>query len=516
MKKILSFFVAGALALGLIGCSGDLHDMTYTEDCIGLYLAGDIQTDKENRAKLTFVDATTQKLVFKYDSSTMNYWGGGNGKINFKLVTDATSWTQDFGWKKDIAKTISINDDFIELYARDSANSNPGNIVVENLIDGKEYTVEVNYDAANLVAKVRIVGDAIDFPTLKVVTVDENGKDAESFSMTREGTTYSYTTIPAEDGSVKYYITNGYLYFGKDGKCSVEKPGAEDLAVFEYKKENDKKGDPVVYGIVVKTSFDTTSDVTISSGIYDTSFFATAGFVGSITGFDWNGSVLLTKYREDNSKWVYPFVATSNNAKFSIQMKPGVWNGSIAGDGMWCYGGRANDDAGDAKVIKPTDTAATEMVARDKDSSETNMLVSGLKICSEYELVITVNGTKVSAQVVLVKENPEQLQDITIKVSSKNGFQDNTVIILKECAIPGVTEVDGSLFSWSGGTKVTCGKELPVVIEANCNKYEDWVKNQCDKLIPMESAAAKLQVGGTEAFIVFKLGETTTITEFKK
>lgn len=27
MKKILSFVVAGALALGLIGCSGDLHDV---------------------------------------------------------------------------------------------------------------------------------------------------------------------------------------------------------------------------------------------------------------------------------------------------------------------------------------------------------------------------------------------------------------------------------------------------------------------------------------------------------
>ena len=122
MKKLLSFLAAGALALGLIGCSGDLHDYEANEECIGLYLAGDVQKDKDNRGKLTFVDANTQTYKFTYDSTKHIYWGGAKGTINFKLVTDATTWTQDFGWKKDTPVFLSLNDDFLTLQARDAAN----------------------------------------------------------------------------------------------------------------------------------------------------------------------------------------------------------------------------------------------------------------------------------------------------------------------------------------------------------------------------------------------------------
>ena len=214
MKKLLSFLAAGALALGLIGCSGDLHDYEANEECIGLYLAGDVQKDKDNRGKLTFVDANTQTYKFTYDSTKHTYWGGAKGTINFKLVTDATTWTQDFGWKKDTPVFLSLNDDFLTLQARDAANSNPGNIKVENLINGKEYVITVNYDAPNKVAKVKIEGPSIDFPTLKLV--DSEGNE---YPLTREGTTYSYVWTPKEAGSVSFYATNGYLYYGADGKA---------------------------------------------------------------------------------------------------------------------------------------------------------------------------------------------------------------------------------------------------------------------------------------------------------
>ena len=141
MKKILSFLVSGALALGLIGCSGDLHDYEETKECLGLYLAGDIQKDDKNRAALDFIDANTQTYKFTYNSAEHTYWGGAKGTINFKLVTDATTWTQDFGWKQDTPVYLTLNDDFLTLEARGGANSNPGNVKVENLIDGKEYAV---------------------------------------------------------------------------------------------------------------------------------------------------------------------------------------------------------------------------------------------------------------------------------------------------------------------------------------------------------------------------------------
>ena len=130
MKKLLSVFAAAAMLFGFASCSGDLHDYEYNETCIGLYLAGDIQADADNRGKLTYVDETTQTYEFKYDSSVNTYWGGAKGTINFKLCTDATTWKQDFGGKMDIPVFLNLNDDFVTLEPRNAANSNPGNIKV--------------------------------------------------------------------------------------------------------------------------------------------------------------------------------------------------------------------------------------------------------------------------------------------------------------------------------------------------------------------------------------------------
>ena len=217
MKKLLSVFAAAAMLFGFASCSGDLHDYEYNETCIGLYLAGDIQADAVNRGKLTYVDETTQTYEFTYDSSVNTYWGGAKGTINFKLCTDATTWKQDFGGKMDIPVFLNLNDDFVTLEPRNAANSNPGNIKVENLIDGKTYKIVVNYDPANLLAKVKIEGEEIDFPTLRVVT-----KDGQSLNMVREGTTYKYVFTPTEDGKIEYYVTNGYLYYSTEGTIDGE------------------------------------------------------------------------------------------------------------------------------------------------------------------------------------------------------------------------------------------------------------------------------------------------------
>ena len=320
MKKLVSFLVAGALALGLIGCSGDLHDYEANEECIGLYLAGDVQKDEDNRGKLTFVDANTQTYKFTYDSSKHKYWGGAKGTINFKLVTDATTWTQDFGWKKDTPVFLSLNDDFLTLQARDAANSNPGNIKVENLIDGKDYKIIVNYDAPNKVAKVKIEGPSIDFPTLKLV--DSEGNE---YPLTREGTTYSYVWTPAEAGSKSFYVTNGYLYYGADGKVNSTKPGSANLITVDYEAGKE-------YFVQILTDFGNTSDVIID---------ARENIANELSGFDgvfalfedpntWkDGStsirlkVLDTKtvYFEYNntSTYEYAFVAVKKGSSWDVR-----------------------------------------------------------------------------------------------------------------------------------------------------------------------------------------------------
>lgn len=393
MKKLLSFLAAGALALGLIGCSGDLHDYEANEECIGLYLAGDVQKDKDNRGKLTFVDANTQTYKFTYDSTKHTYWGGAKGTINFKLVTDATTWTQDFGWKKDTPVFLSLNDDFLTLQARDAANSNPGNIKVENLINGKEYVITVNYDAPNKVAKVKIEGPSIDFPTLKLV--DSDGKE---YPLTREGTTYSYVWTPAEAGSKSFYVTNGYMFYGADGKVETEKPDAEDYITVSYEANKE-------YIVRIETAYDKDANVTIETGINDKSILGRAGLVGS--GFGWDGSTKLIK--KDDTTYYYDFVASATDQTFSIQEKAGSWDnrwcgnlGEPSADGVWDKSKYMTFNAGDEKTL-------TYVVGGDPEHAHMTLLKD-----SKYRLTFTITGAKsVSAKLELLEKVEAQIIDLT-------------------------------------------------------------------------------------------------------
>ena len=393
MKKLLSFLAAGALALGLIGCSGDLHDYEANEECIGLYLAGDVQKDKDNRGKLTFVDANTQTYKFTYDSTKHTYWGGAKGTINFKLVTDATTWTQDFGWKKDTPVFLSLNDDFLTLQARDAANSNPGNIKVENLINGKEYVITVNYDAPNKVAKVKIEGPSIDFPTLKLVDSDGN-----EYPLTREGTTYSYVWTPAEAGSKSFYVTNGYMFYGADGEVDTKKPDTEDYIKVSYEANKE-------YIVRIETAYDKNANVTIETGINDKSILGRAGLVGS--GFGWDGSTKLIK--KDDTTYYYDFVASATDQTFSIQEKAGSWDnrwcgnlGEPSADGVWDKSKYMTFNAGDEKTL-------TYVVGGDPEHAHMTLLKD-----SKYRLTFTITGAKsVSAKLELLEKVEAQIIDLT-------------------------------------------------------------------------------------------------------
>ena len=315
MKKLLSVFAAAAMLFGFASCSGDLHDYEYNETCIGLYLAGDIQADAANRGKLTYVDETTQTYEFKYDSSVNTYWGGAKGTINFKLCTDATTWKQDFGGKMDIPVFLNLNDDFVTLEPRNAANSNPGNIKVENLIDGKTYKIVVNYDPANLLAKVKIEGESIDFPTLRVVT-----KDGQSLSMVREGTTYKYVFTPTEDGKIEYYVTNGYLYYSTEDTIDGEVAGvdveaeAPSWTTFTYKAGKE-------YVLQVSTAYDKGSAVTMYAGINDTGFFANSDIIGTFD--NWAGSKMTFV---DANTYTFDFTNADTKASFDIREKAGDWS----------------------------------------------------------------------------------------------------------------------------------------------------------------------------------------------
>ena len=381
MKKLISLLSAGALALGLIGCSGSLHDT----DVSPLYIQGDCWKD---RAALAF-DDDEQYIDFTYTEAEHNAWGGSAGTVNFKIMTEPVGWNDDFGAEKDESLVLTINDDFVSTHSRKNegiGGAGPGNIVLKDLAEGQTYRVHVKYDSSANTAQIRVTGNVTDYPNLRVVIGEDD------LSMTREGSTYTYLYTPEEDGSFDYYITNGYLYWDDAGDITDES-GKE---VYTLNYVYDKWADGSVKQYFIRVDASSLPKIKVTDGIYDSSILGKTGFAGSVPGFDWNGSILLSDYKIDETTYEYPFTAKAETYKFAIQKTPGVWDG--------CYGGRANDDDGDCAVIKPSDSKATKMVARNKDSGETNMVIEGLSANSEYKLVITIDGSDVYAQVVLTKE----------------------------------------------------------------------------------------------------------------
>ena len=423
MKKLISLLSAGALALGLIGCSGSLHDT----DVSPLYIQGDCWKD---RAALAF-DDDEQYIDFTYTEAEHNAWGGSAGTVNFKIMTEPVGWNDDFGAEKDESLVLTINDDFVSTHSRKNegiGGAGPGNIVLKDLAEGQTYRVHVKYDSSANTAQIRVTGNVTDYPNLRVVIGEDD------LSMTREGSTYTYLYTPEEDGSFDYYITNGYLYWDDAGEITDE--SGKEVYTLDY--VYDKWADGSVKQYFIRVDASSLPKIKVTDGIYDSSILGKTGFAGDVPGFDWNGSILLSNYKIDETTYEYPFTAKGETYKFAIQKTPGVWDG--------CYGGRKHDDDGDQIEIKPTDSAATKMVERNDEgghnTSETNMLIGGLSYGSEYKLVITIDGSDVYAQVVLTKEVVAKysFEGLTLK-GGWEGWWQNTKVLTSDATQTFVTSV---------------------------------------------------------------------------
>ena len=318
MKKLLSVFAAAAVLFGFASCSGDLHD----DSIKPLYIEGAMST---TRTAITMIDDTTQEYEFTYESGMSKEWGSPAAGVAFKFIKSAAAWTDDFGGKQDEPVYLNINDDFVTLEARSGSNSNPGNVVIDNLTPGEKYKLIVDYDAANKIVKVKVTGAAIDFPNLELI--DEDGT---KYPLTRSGSTYSYVWTPAEAGSVSFYATNGYLYYGADGKVNSTKPGSANLITVDY--EADKE-----YFVQILTDFGNTSDVIID---------ARENIDNPLNGFDgvfalfgdvntWSGGDTGIRLKILDTKSVYfEYSNTSSNEYAFVAVKKGSdWKVRYEADG---------------------------------------------------------------------------------------------------------------------------------------------------------------------------------------
>lgn len=434
MKKLITGAVAAlALLFGFASCSGDLHDSVVSK----LYAEGDFCTEKvgNDNVRLPFVmtkgSDTEQKCEFKYDASKMTAWGGGSGTLNFKITRDEWGWAKDWGGKKDIAVELSVNSqEWLDLEGRDAVNSNPGNIVLKDLADGNTYTLIAKYDAPSEKLSLKCVGAVTDYPILKAVITDDSegseltaalstdGSEGKEVILTRTGTSYSSDVfVPTKDGSVSYYLTNGYLYWGADGKMSTSKPTDENKIKGEwtYNSNFPTWGRKIFVSAINFTAATSETDstpkkeLTSDVRIHDTTILADAGLVGS--DFGWTGSTKLIK--DDDTTYHYDFTANSEDQTFSIQKTAGSWTARWCGQknekddkGNWKKSEYITLKAGNSEGIAGTSASLFYITGGDPEHTHMTLLKD-----SKYRLTFKITGDNaVSAELTLIEK---QIIDLT-------------------------------------------------------------------------------------------------------
>ena len=267
MKKILSFLAAGALALGLIGCPGVLHDKEVVQIDFNdsYYLLGDMTNwEKGDIIKFTKDEADATKFWAKFNATDVNQ--------GFDFAKDS-SWTGQIGGNNIVAGTLGKD---IEYELKDNGFGGV-NATLSGLVKGNTYKM-VAY--ANAEGKVAV--DVAESKEPKYFLLD--GYFIRSLDDSWNGTADNLLWNPVKDtatGEVTYKVkftakseTQQLALARQDWgagryECStaVKFKVNEDVITLESGKEEHPivtgliKGRP--YNVVVKTAADETVSMSV-------------------------------------------------------------------------------------------------------------------------------------------------------------------------------------------------------------------------------------------------------------
>lgn len=185
----LSFSINDKLEAAVACAETELPDCLWIE---GFVSETNATTGDYTREKFKVIDANTQKFEFKYDAEKHTGWGSKRGTIFFKVCADETGWRLSFGGTNGQELSVSLNGDYVPLYAWgvDGIYA-PGNIVVKNLADAGDYVITVVGNASVGFMKLKIEGAVYEWPELPPLKTgwyyyDINKSDlggAETFNM---------------------------------------------------------------------------------------------------------------------------------------------------------------------------------------------------------------------------------------------------------------------------------------------------------------------------------------------
>lgn len=273
MKKLLSFFAAGLLAvgsLGVISCSGDLQD----NDVQPLAVTGIAGTEVVPMTIPSGGDGSEQYLTFRVsedftfegldgkDKALKDGWGGLSS-IQFKIVPSTElkenrepNWKVDWGGATD-SGNIFVKpgaDEYTDLLMRGDPGTTaagPSNIQIDGAVMNEEYTIRVKYSGNKVSVKIEgvsedptemkinIVGESKNFPAK-----DEDKKDL-TYTMNKAGKVYTYQFISVADETIEFNLSNpmsGTFYASstEDGELELESAGKKNLS-YDVKKNVEYK-----------------------------------------------------------------------------------------------------------------------------------------------------------------------------------------------------------------------------------------------------------------------------------
>lgn len=160
----LSFSINDKLEAAVACAETELPDCLWIE---GFVSGRNATTGDYTREKFKVIDANTQKFEFKYDAEKHTGWGSKRGTIFFKVCADETGWRLSFGGTNGQELSVSLNGDYVPLYAWGvDGIYDPGNIVVKNLADAEDYVITVVYNASVGFMKLKIEGAVGEWPEL--------------------------------------------------------------------------------------------------------------------------------------------------------------------------------------------------------------------------------------------------------------------------------------------------------------------------------------------------------------
>lgn len=201
MKKILSFLAAGALALGLIGCSGDLHDALKT-DVSTLQIRGDLPGASWDGTDLT--KDTEDTYYFKFLATTSTG--------HFAFTEKDNGWNVAYRGTSDGKLYEGFKTSFDEAVLYDAPKL-PDCMPVA-LTVGASYKITVTGGPATVNCKIEQTAEAI--PMAIVI-------DGEKSDVTPTGDAkYKYEFEPsAEERTVNFSFKSGISVFAPAAETAL-------------------------------------------------------------------------------------------------------------------------------------------------------------------------------------------------------------------------------------------------------------------------------------------------------